>query len=198
MNVLLCVGASVAIYKACDLASKLTQAGHSVRAVLTPTAARLVAPQLFEAVTGKRAHVDEFGDEREGAMDHIALCDWGQLLLVAPASADLMARLALGLGGDLVGTVSLAWQAPKPRLLAPAMNPNMLAALPLQRHLATLRGDGWEVLDPGEGHMACGVSGKGRLPEPAAIVARVEAVLGERAPGGPAPCGPDTDPGGPA
>jgi len=173
MNVLLCAGASVAIYKACDLSSKLTQAGHSVRAVLTPTAARLVHPQLFEAVTGNRAHVDEFADEREGAMDHIALCDWGQLLLVAPASADLMARLALGLGGDLVGTVALAWHGERPRLVCPAMNPHMLAAGPLQRHLETLRGDGWEILEPGEGHMACGVDGKGRLPEPADIVRRV-------------------------
>jgi phosphopantothenoylcysteine decarboxylase/phosphopantothenate--cysteine ligase len=176
-RVLLCAGASVAVYKACDLASKLTQGGDQVRTVLTPTAARLVSPQLFEAVTGERAHVSEFGDEREGAMDHITLTDWGELLLVAPASADLIARLALGLGGDLVGTVSLAWHVGKPRLLCPAMNPNMLAAGPLQRHLETLRGDGWEVMEPGEGHMACGVAGKGRLPEPADIQRRVRAIL---------------------
>ena len=179
MNVLLGCGASVAVYKACDLASKLTQAGHGVRAVLTPNAAKLVSPQLFEAVTGERAHVDEFSAARTGAMDHIALCDWGELLLVAPASADLVARLALGLGGDLVGTVALAWQAPKPRLLAPAMNPHMLASAPLRRHLETLAGDGWELLEPDEGHMACGVEGKGRLPEPAEIVRRVEGLAKE-------------------
>jgi phosphopantothenoylcysteine decarboxylase/phosphopantothenate--cysteine ligase len=179
-NVLLCAGASVAVYKACDLASKLTQAGDSVRTVLTPTAAKLVSSQLFEAVTGERAYVDEFGPGREGAMDHISLTDWGELLLVAPASADLVARLALGLGGDLVGTVSLAWHAGKPRLLCPAMNPNMLAAGPLQRHLETLRGDGWEILEPVEGHMACGVAGKGRLPEPSDIAKRVREVVGAR------------------
>jgi phosphopantothenoylcysteine decarboxylase/phosphopantothenate--cysteine ligase len=176
MNVLLAAGASVAIYKACDLASKLVQDGHPVKAVLTPAAAKLVSPQLFEALTGERAHVDEFSDAREGAMDHIALADWGELLLVAPASADLLARLALGLGGDLVGTVALAWQHPRPRLLCPAMNPNMLAAAPIARHLETLRGDGWQVIEPEDGHMACGVSGKGRLPDPEAIRRAVQGI----------------------
>ncbi len=179
-NVLLCAGASVAIYKACDLASKLTQAGDTVRTVLTPTAAKLVSPQLFEAVSGERAYVDEFSDQREGPMDHIALADWGELLLVAPASADLIARLALGLGGDLVGTLSLAWHAGRPRLCCPAMNPNMLDSSPLQRHLETLRGDGWELVEPGEGHTACGVSGKGRLPEPSEIQRRVRELVESR------------------
>jgi phosphopantothenoylcysteine decarboxylase/phosphopantothenate--cysteine ligase len=173
VNVLLCAGASVAIYKACDLASKLAQDGHAVKCVLTPAAAKLVSPQLFEAVSGEPAFVEEFGDARRGAMDHIALTDWGELLLVAPASADLVARLALGLAGDLVGTVALAWHADRPRLLCPAMNPNMLAAGPIARHLETLRGDGWSLMEPEEGHMACGVSGKGRLPEPEAIRRRL-------------------------
>jgi len=92
-NILLGCGASVAIYKACDLASKLTQAGHAVRAVLTPTASELVAPQLFEAVTGQRAAVSEYGPGRVGAMDHIQLGQWAELVLVAPASADLVAKL---------------------------------------------------------------------------------------------------------
>lgn len=172
-RVLLCAGASVAVYKACDLASKLAQEGYAVRAVLTPRAAELVSPQLFEAVTGEPAQVEEFGPGRRGAMDHIELSEWGELLLVAPCSADLLARLALGLAGDLVGTVALAYPNGKPRLLCPAMNPDMLAAPQVQRHLETLRGDGWEIMEPGEGHMACGVSGKGRLPEPTEIAARV-------------------------
>jgi phosphopantothenoylcysteine decarboxylase/phosphopantothenate--cysteine ligase len=83
-RILLGAGASVAVYKACDLASKLTQAGHSVRAILTPRAAELVSPQLFEAVTGEPAQVHEFGPARRGAMDHIELAAWGELLLVAP------------------------------------------------------------------------------------------------------------------
>ncbi len=176
-RIVLCAGASVAVYKACDVASKLTQAGNSVRVVLTPRAAELVAPQLFEAVTGEPAQVEEFGPQRRGAMDHVDLAAWGELLLVAPASADLVSRLALGLGGDLVGTVALAWLPGRPRLLCPAMNPNMLAAAPIQRHLECLRSDGWQVMEPAEGHMACGVSGKGRLPEPDTILARVREIL---------------------
>jgi len=172
-RILLACGASVALYKACDLASKLTQAGHSVRAVLTRNAAKLVDPQLFEAVCGEPAQVDEFGPERRGAMDHIELAKWGELLLVAPASAGLVARLALGMADDLVGTVALALEAKTPRILCPAMNPNMLASRPLQRNLVTLREDGWEILEPETGHMACGDEGKGRLADPQRILERV-------------------------
>lgn len=177
--VLIC-GASVAVYKACDLASKLTQAGHEVRAVLTPRAAKLINPQLFEAVTGQPAAVEEFGPERRGAMDHIELATWAELVLVAPATAGLVGRLALGLAEDLASTVALALPAATPKLLAPAMNPNMLAAGPVARNLATLRADGWRVLEPCAGHMACGVDGKGRLPEPAELVKVVADALGAR------------------
>ena len=178
--VLIC-GASVAVYKACDLASKLAQAGHEVRAVLTPRAARLINPQLFEAVTGQPAAVEEFGAERKGAMDHIELATWAELVLVAPATAGLVARLALGLADDLASTVALALPKGTPRLVSPAMNPNMLAAGPVARNLATLRADGWRVLEPGAGHMACGVDGKGRLPEPAELANAVADALGARA-----------------
>ena len=173
-RILLGAGASAALYKACDLASQLSQRGNEVRVVLTPNAARLVAPQLFEAVTGQPAQVDEFGDQRRGAMDHIELSAWGELLVVAPATADLVARLALGLAGDLLGTVALALDSACPRLIAPAMNPRMLAAPATARHLETLQGDGWRVLAPGHGHMACGDAGPGRLSEPEEIVAELE------------------------
>ncbi len=176
-RIVLGVGASVAIYKACDLASKLAQAKHTVRAVLTPRAAKLVSPQLFEAVTGERASVDEFGDRREGAMDHIQLATWAELMLIAPASADLVARLALGLGDDLVTTVALALPGEKPKLVAPAMNPHMLDAPAVRRNLAMLAADGWKVLEPGVGHMACGDEGRGRMPEPAELLELVRANL---------------------
>jgi phosphopantothenoylcysteine synthetase/decarboxylase len=177
-RILLGCGASVALYKACDLASKLAQAGHQVRALLTPRAAKLVSPQLFEAVCGEPAQVDEFGPERRGAMDHIELAKWGELLLVAPASAGLVARLAHGLADELLGTVALALPAQTPRILCPAMNPNMLESRPLQRNLVTLREDGWEILEPEAGHMACGDEGKGRLADPQRIVERVAQRLG--------------------
>lgn len=176
--VVLGVSGSVAVYKACDLASQLTQAGHSVHTVMTRRAAELVSPQLFEAVTGEAPYVDEFGEDRRGAMDHIELARQAELFLVAPMTGDLAARLALGIADDLVTTVSLAIQAGTPRLACPAMNPTMLAHPAVGRNLSTLVEDGWEVMEPGAGHMACGEEGSGRLPETAEILARVGELLG--------------------
>jgi phosphopantothenoylcysteine decarboxylase/phosphopantothenate--cysteine ligase len=178
-NVLLGAGASAALHKACDLASKLAQDGHAVRSVLTPRAAELVSPQLFEALTGEAAMVSEFGHERRSAMDHIELAKWADLFVVAPAPADLVSRLALGLAGDLLTTVALALPREVPRLLAPAMNPAMWSAFPIARHAETLRGDGWRILEPDDGHMACGDAGTGRMPEPEAIRAAIAEVLAD-------------------
>ena len=177
-RILLACGASAALHKACELASQLTQDGQAVRVLLTPRAAELVRPQLFEALTGEPAFVSEFGPERRAGMDHIELARWAQLFLVAPASADLVARLALGLADDLVTTVALALAPGVKRLLCPAMNPNMLAAAPVARNLAQLSRDGWQVLEPGAGRLACGDEGRGRLAEPAEIAAAVRHLLG--------------------
>jgi phosphopantothenoylcysteine decarboxylase/phosphopantothenate--cysteine ligase len=176
-RIVLAASASVALYKACDLASKLCQSGHAVRAVLTSKAARLIAPQLFEAVTGEPAYSDEFDASRRTSMDHIELARWGECFVAAPCSADLAARLALGLGDDLVTTVALAFPSDRPRLVCPAMNPIMLASAPLRRNLEVLRGDGWEILDPDSGHMACGDEGAGRLPDPQRIAAWIASRL---------------------
>lgn len=176
-RILLGVSASVALYKACDLASQLSQRDHEVRCVLTPNAARLVNPQLFEAVTGQPAATTEWGNGRRGAMDHIDLARWAECLVVAPLSADLAARLAQGLAGDLLSTVALAADPAVPRLACPAMNPTMLRNPAVRRNLQQIVEDGWELVEPGEGHMACGEAGPGRLAEPAAIAARVLAVL---------------------
>ncbi|MEM6672133.1 MAG: flavoprotein [Planctomycetota bacterium] len=178
-DVLLCCSASVSVYKACDLASKLSQNDHRVRTVLTRNAARMVSPQLFEAVTGEPAFVSEWGDERRAAMDHIDLSKFADVAVVAPCSADLAGRLANGLADDLVTTTLLALPAGVPRLVAPAMNPNMLENPAVQRNLARLREDGWRTVDSEAGHMACGDEGSGRLAEPPTIVAAIEAALGE-------------------
>ncbi|HED66444.1 MAG TPA: bifunctional 4'-phosphopantothenoylcysteine decarboxylase/phosphopantothenoylcysteine synthetase, partial [Planctomycetes bacterium] len=137
-----------------------------------------VSPQLFEALTGEPAACTEFGPERRGAMDHIELAGWGELLLVAPATADLVARLALGLAGDLLSTLALAYPAGAPRVLVPAMNPQMWAAPVVQRNAETLRADGWRILEPVAGHLACGDEGKGRMMEPAAILEALSDTLG--------------------
>ena len=176
-DVLLCASASVSIYKSCDLASKLSQAGHRVRAVLTKNAARLVSPQLFEAVTGEPASVSEWEADRRGAMDHIDLARFAEIAVVAPCSADLAARLAHGLANDLVTTTLLATRAGIPRLVCPAMNPNMLAQSAVQRNFARLEADGWKIVASGAGHMACGDDGEGRLAEPAEIQTAVEQAL---------------------
>lgn len=177
-QIVLGCAASAALHKGADLASKLTQAGHVVRVVLTEHAAQLIAPQHFEALTGQPASVREFAEGRRTAMDHIDLSEWAELLLFAPASANLIGELAHGLGGGLVSTVALATPASVPRILCPAMNPHMLAHPAVARNLDTLREDGWTIVAPGEGHLACGVNGRGRLAEPLDIISRVKEVLG--------------------
>lgn len=176
-DILLCASASAAIYKACDLASKLHQAGHGLRTLLTPRAAELISLQLFEAVSGGPAASTEFGADRTGAMDHIDLARFAELVVVAPCTADLVGRLAHGLAGDLVSTTLLAVPPSVPRLLCPAMNPTMLASPPVQRNLGLLREDGWQVLEPESGHMACGEEGQGRLVDPEFIAQRIEELL---------------------
>jgi phosphopantothenoylcysteine decarboxylase/phosphopantothenate--cysteine ligase len=106
-------------------------------------------------------------------MDHIDLARWGQALIVAPASADWMARTRHGLANDLLTTVQLAMEGGKPRLLCPAMNPTMLEAPAVQRNLDQLTQDGWQMIAPGKGHMACGEAGQGRMAEPQEIADHV-------------------------
>lgn len=175
-TVLLGVSGSVAIYKACEIASQLTQKGCAVRVVMTRRAAQLVSPQLFRALTGEPALVDEFSPDAPSAMSHIDLakCD---LFLVAPASADLIGRLAHGLADDLVTTCALALAPKTPRLLAPAMNANMWANPLVQENVKKLRSAGYSIIEPGEGHLACGVVGAGRLAEPGEIVAATLRIL---------------------
>lgn len=170
-RILLAASASAALHKACELASLLSQDGQQVRCLLTPRAAALVRPQLFEALTGEPAFVTEFGTGRRSGMDHIELARWAEVFLVAPASADLVARLALGLADDLVTTVALALAPSVRRVLCPAMNPHMLTAAPVARNLAQLARDGWQLVEPGAGRLACGDEGRGRLAEPAEIAA---------------------------
>ena len=169
--------ASVAIYKACEVASALTQKGYVVRVALTPSAARLVSPLLFRSVTGQPACADEFGPDAPSSMTHIEFADSADLFLAAPATADLVARLAQGMADDLVTTTVLALKPEAKKILAPAMNARMLAHPLVQKNLATLRENGWQVIEPEAGHLACGVHGEGRLAAPAKIVEAVERAL---------------------
>jgi phosphopantothenoylcysteine decarboxylase/phosphopantothenate--cysteine ligase len=176
-RILLVVGGGVAAYKSLELVRRLRERGASVRAVLTAAAARFVAPLSFASLTGERVYEDLFSLTDEQEMGHIRLSREADLLVVAPATAHLLARMAQGLADDLATTLLLATD--KPTLLAPAMNLRMWLHKATQRNVATLRGDGALFVGPEEGEMACGEYGPGRMAEPLDIVAAIEAALSQ-------------------
>jgi phosphopantothenoylcysteine decarboxylase/phosphopantothenate--cysteine ligase len=176
-RILLGISASAAVAKAADLASKLRQANHEVDVVMTPNAAKLISPQLLEALTNRPVFVNEFGPERNRAMDHIDLARSTELLLIAPASADFIGVLSAGLAPNLLATLCLAIPSGVPRVLIPAMNPHMFAQPAVQRNLATLSGDGWRVEQPDSGEVACGDEGPGRFLETSEVLERLGDLL---------------------
>lgn len=174
MRMVLVVSGGIAAYKACELARELGRRGHTVRAVLTEGATRFVTPLGFEALTGEPAFSDLWRP-RLGSMEHIDLARWAEAVVCAPATADLMARLACGLGDDLATTMLLAWDGPL--LLAPAMNPTMWAHPATRANVATLVARGAVLAGPDRGDTACGEAGEGRMLEPVEIAARLEALV---------------------
>ncbi len=176
-TVLLGVSGSVACYKACTLASRLTQSGHRVPAVLTRHAAELVTARLFRAISGEEALVSEFEGRPPTPMPHISLADEADAFLVAPATASTIARLRLGLAEDLLATTALVLRADALKFLAPAMNPRMFAHPAVQENLSVLAERGWTILGPDAGWMACGDEGPGRLLDPEEIARVVHEAL---------------------
>lgn len=176
-HVVLGVSASVAIHRGLDIASELGKRGHTVSAVLTPSATRLIAPLQFQAITGRRALHDLFAGADEDVYDHLNPARDGDVLVCAPATADLIGRLAHGLADDLVTTTALAWTTDKPRLFAPAMNWRMWANPMVERNVATLTDAGWTMVPPADGELACGERGPGRLAAVDDIVGAIEAAL---------------------
>jgi phosphopantothenoylcysteine decarboxylase/phosphopantothenate--cysteine ligase len=176
------VGGGIAAYKALELIRRLRERGARVTPVLTRAGAEFVTPLSVSALAGAKVYQDLFDLTDEAEMGHIQLSRAADLIVVAPATADLMAKMAAGLAGDLAATLLLATD--KRVLIAPAMNVRMWQHPATQRNLATLRRDGVLVVGPDEGEMACGEYGPGRMAEPAAIVAAVEAALGEGPLGG--------------
>jgi phosphopantothenoylcysteine decarboxylase/phosphopantothenate--cysteine ligase len=176
-NVVLGVSGSIAAYKAADLASKLTQAGVRLDVVLTPAAAKFVTPLTFQGLSGRPAYVDMF-DTSSGASElHVELARRADALVVAPASATTIARLALGLAEDMVSLTALATRAPI--LVCPAMDPHMFEHEATQGHLETLRRRGAHVVGPEVGRVASGHSGAGRMSEVETIVGALRYVLGK-------------------
>ena len=174
--ILLIIGGGIAAYKALELIRLIQKAGGSVTPVLTRAGAEFVTPLSVGALAGARVYQDLFDLTDEAEMGHIQLSRAADLVVVAPATADLMAKMAGGRADDLASTVLLATD--KRVLVAPAMNVRMWDHPATQRNLAVLRGDGVLTVGPDEGEMACGEYGPGRMAEPAAIVAAINAALG--------------------
>ena len=169
------VTGGIGAYKAVEVCRGLQQRGHDVVAVMTRSAARFVGPITFEAITRHPVITSQFRQGMNAEIEHIAIADRIALLLVAPCTANVVGKFANGIADDFLTSLYLATKAPV--LIAPAMNSNMLGHDAVQRNLAMLTARGVRFVEPGEGYLACGWIGKGRLAEPADIVAAAERVL---------------------
>lgn len=174
-KVCLGVTGSIAAYKSADLARELMRQGAEVTVVLTKSAAKLIAPATFEALTGRPVTVDAFDEPFAGKIAHIELAQGSDLIVVAPCTADFLAKMAHGLADDMLSTVLLAADAPV--LVAPAMNPKMLDHPATQANIATLKSRGVQFVEPAYGLMACGDEGYGKMADVADIVAIARAIL---------------------
>jgi phosphopantothenoylcysteine decarboxylase/phosphopantothenate--cysteine ligase len=179
VNILLGVTGGIAAYKAVDLASKLTAAGAGVRTVMTEAACRLVGPKSFEAVTGSVVFTTMWSAPEEYSINHIALVDWADLVVVAPATADIIGKIANGICDDLLSTILCAcWPLTQfgRTLLAPAMNKNMWANPAVQNNVTTIKKMGVQLIGPVEGRLACGAEGPGRMAEPKDVFEAIEKI----------------------
>ena len=174
-RILLVVGGGIAAYKACELIRLCRKAGIAVTCVLTDGGAQFVTPMTLAALSENPVHTTLWDLKNEAEMGHIQLSREADLVVVAPATADLLAKMAAGIAGDLATTLLLATD--KPVLAAPAMNVRMWQHAATRRNVARLRADGVTVMEPDEGPMACGEFGPGRLPEPEAILAAIQRKL---------------------
>jgi phosphopantothenoylcysteine decarboxylase/phosphopantothenate--cysteine ligase len=168
-RVLLCVCGGIAAYKAADLVRRLREAGAEVRVAMTENAQRFVGAQTFQALSGQPVRSSLWDAQAEAAMGHLELARWAQRIVIAPATANTLAKLAHGFADDLVSTLCLASTAPL--AVCPAMNHVMWKHPATQRNMATLRERGVDVIGPDDGPLAEGESGPGRMAEPLAIVA---------------------------
>ena len=180
MLIALGVSGGIGAYKAVEVARGLQKRGHDVVAVLTANAARFVGPVTFEAITRRRVITDQFEAGANSDIEHIALASTIDLLLVAPATANVLGKFAHGIADDFLSTLYIATRAPV--LVAPAMNTQMFAHEAVRANLDVLASRGVRFVEPGDGYLACGWIGKGRLAEPDDIVAAAEEVLRPRGP----------------
>jgi phosphopantothenoylcysteine decarboxylase/phosphopantothenate--cysteine ligase len=177
-RILVAVTGGIAAYKIPDLIRILRRAGASVRCAMTSAAQEFVAPLVLQTLTGHSVRTDLFDASQEGEIDHISLADWAELVILAPATANTLAKLSCGLADDLVSAVLLATRAPV--LVAPAMNVNMWEHPATRRNMEILRQRGIRTIGPEVGELACGWEGAGRMSQPEAVAAEAELLLGSR------------------
>ncbi|MGF6951182.1 phosphopantothenoylcysteine decarboxylase/phosphopantothenate--cysteine ligase [Neobacillus sp. B4I6] len=171
-KILLCVTGGIAVYKAAALTSKLVQAGAHVKVILSESAQKFVTPLTFQALSRNEVYVDTFDEKNPRVIAHIDLADWADLILVAPATANTMGKIAGGIADNMITTVLLA--ATSPVWIAPAMNVHMYDHPAVKKNLSILAEYGYQFIEPSEGYLACGYVGKGRLEEPEKIVQLVQ------------------------
>ncbi|MEX2186531.1 MAG: flavoprotein [Pirellulales bacterium] len=174
-EIVVAVSGGIAAFKTASLVSALAQRGAGVSVVMTKSARRFVGPATFSALSGRRVATRVFGQTDHPLGAHIELAERGELLCVAPATANFLAKAATGLADDLLSTLHLAFEGPV--LVAPAMNGAMWASAAVARNVATLRGDGVEFIEPEEGWQSCRRVGVGRMASPETILAAIEAKL---------------------
>lgn len=171
-EILLGVCGGIAAYKSADLTSKLVQAGAKVTVVMTESADRFIGPTTFEALTNRPVYRQQFAPQEHFLGEHIGLIRRAELMVVAPATANYLGKVANGLADDLLSTLALTRTCPL--LLAPAMNTEMWNKPPVQRNIRQLQEDGVEILQPESGWLSCGQVGAGRMPEPTSILQRIQ------------------------
>ena len=177
-KIVLGVTGGIAIFKAVDLVSKLRKRGAEIRVVMTEHATKFISPLLFSEISGNKCSVSMWDGRDEFNVEHIALANWGDLILTAPATANIIAKMACGLADDLLSTVLLAASCPK--IVCPAMNTGMYENPATQENLKILEKRGIFVMEPASGDLACGTSGAGRLPEVPEIISYLERFLAKR------------------
>ncbi|KUK35729.1 MAG: Coenzyme A biosynthesis bifunctional protein, partial [Thermacetogenium phaeum] len=174
-NIVLGVTGSIAAYKAAEIASLLIKKGYKVEVVMTRSATQFITPLTLQSITQSPVHTEMFAAPRQWEIEHISLAQKADLLLVAPATANIIGKVAGGIADDLLSTTIMATRAPV--IFAPAMNVGMYENPVFQHWMNFLRGYGFLFIEPDEGRLACGARGKGRLPPPERIVSYVEDVL---------------------
>lgn len=176
-HILIAVSGGIAAYKACDLVSRLSKTCHAVRVIMTEHAAEFVRPLTFASLSGRPVLTGLFEEGSDDPIAHISLAEWADVLCVVPATANLIAKAANGIGDDLVSTVCLAAHTKK--ILCPAMNVHMYENPAVQRNLSVLREDGWQIIDPVSGLLACKESGQGKLASVDTICTAIEQALSD-------------------